>query len=67
MAAKRACAAPTLDAIRGRSWLPRTQFGQPRSGSAASYSAIQLGGDTVFNKYWQRVSWMVAERPRSPR
>jgi hypothetical protein len=36
MAASRACARPMRLAIRGRSWLPSTQLGQPRGGRAAS-------------------------------
>src|SRR5215831_1498046 len=41
-AAIRACLRPTRPAMRGRSWLPKTQFGQPPSGRAASYSWINL-------------------------
>ncbi len=36
IAATRAWACPSLEATRGRSWLPSTQFGQPPGGSAAS-------------------------------
>ena len=36
IAATRACACPRLAAMRGRSWLPSTQFGQPPGGSTAS-------------------------------
>ena len=43
IAATRACAAPTRDATRERSWLPSTQFGHAPSGSAASYSSISDG------------------------
>jgi len=36
IAATRACASPTRAAMRGRSWLPSTQFGQPPTGSMRS-------------------------------
>ena len=35
--------APTRLAMRGRSWLPSTQFGQPPGGSAASYRGHDVG------------------------
>jgi hypothetical protein len=37
IAATRACATPTREAIRGLSWFPRTQFGHAPAGKAASY------------------------------
>jgi hypothetical protein len=45
MAAIRACSMPIRLAMRGRSWLPRTQLGHPLGGNAASYSSISLAID----------------------